>query len=421
MRILLTFVLLLIATAAPAYNWEYVGMNGVNATSLTVDPVHNRVLVGTMEGFWYYDQASSLWTERDMEGSIGRTVWAVDYNDTLPEFVVTGRENAWFKGYMEYSEDLGDTDNFAYESTGGMVTDVIHSGQTYWACTSSDVVDGELLRSSDGGMTWAPIAGHGFHTMANFTFNFGPGELVLAGDASVKISYTQGDTWQDITGNLPSDNGVHCVEGFFPGGDAWPAYSLFASTDLGIYFTEWNEVWLQTLDVSCRDMASIPPAVSYMGADRLSAVTWDGRIMVSIDGWTDETENLPGTPVAIAYSPNDRGLYVATATNGVWRYLGVGPHPGSVNTPERVSLELQAHPNPFNPGTTLSFSLTETGPIDLRIFDVAGREMAILAVGPREAGEYTVDWHAVGFPSGTYLACLKIQGVRATQKLVLLK
>ncbi len=92
-----------------------------------------------------------------------------------------------------------------------------------------------------------------------------------------------------------------------------------------------------------------------------------------------------------------------------------------MNTPERVSLELQAHPNPFNPGTTLSFSLTETGPIDLRIFDVAGREMAILAVGPREAGEYTVDWHAVGFPSGTYLACLKIQGVRATQKLVLLK
>lgn len=421
MRVLITLIVLCIASTALAYDWEYVGMDGVNVTTLTVDPEHDRVFVGTLEGFWYFDQGSGLWTSRDAEGWIGRTTWAVDYHDTMNGFVVTGRENAYFKGYLEYSEDLGVTENFAYESTGGRVTDIIHVGENYWACTASDIVDGELLRSFDGGRTWQPEAGHGFHTMSALARNFGFGEVIIAGDSGLKINFEDGFGWQSISENLPGADSVHCVRGRIPGGDALPWISIAASTDNGLFLSlGWNQ-WVLILETPCRDVAPFPSGYPNVG-DRTAAVTMDGRIMVMTGEWADETGDLPGTPIAIAYSPFDRGLYVATAEDGIWRVPGVGHEYGSpVETPHRPDLVLSAYPNPFNPGTTLRFSLEAEGPVDLRIFDVSGREVARPARGIFTAGEHTISWQAAGLPSGTYLADLKTQNGRVTQKLVLLK
>jgi len=419
MRTALSLALLLVAVSAAAYDWEYVGMDGVHATSITIDPEHDRVFVGTIEGFWYLDQATDLWTERDWEGYIGRTVWAVDYHDDLPERVITGRENAWFKGYMEYSEDLGATEVFAYESDGGRVTDVIHLGDTYWACTWSDIVDGEFLRSTNGGVDWTPVGGHGFHAMTCLTRDLG-GELVLAGDAGVKRSYDLGDTWEDLSDDLPPGYGVYCVLGAYPGGDVLPTVSLFASIDLGLYYSLAPGVWTQVLDSSCRDIVRIQ-LFTWLVPDRICAVTWDDRIMMSIgfaEDWTDETGDLPGTPVAAAYSPFDRGLYVATAADGVWRRTGIVT---SVEPPALAAPVLKAYPNPFNPRTTLSFTQPEAGQVVLKVYDVTGREMATLVNGPRPAGSQIVDWIAAAFPSGTYLACLESPAGRSTQKLVLLK
>ncbi len=419
MRWFFAFTLLLFATTSSAYDWDYIGMDGVNATCVTVDPEHDRVFVGTLEGFWYFDEPTGLWTERDMEGWIGRTVWAIDYHDALDQRVVTGRENAWFKGYMEYSDDLGVTEVFAYESQGGHVTDVLHDGNTYWACTWSDIIDGEFLRSSDGGVSWTAIGGHGFHAMTSLTLDLA-GELVLAGDAGVKRSYDQGDSWVSLNGDLPSGYGVYCVLGAYPGGDALPYTSLFASIDLGLYYSDVPGVWTQVLNTSCRNLVRIP-VNAWLAPDRIGAVSWDGRVMVSEafhEVWTDETGDLPGTPVAAAYTPRENCLYVITAQHGLWRRTGVV---APVETPAAVPTVLEVYPNPFNPRTSLRFTLAAAGWVDLRIYDVTGREVAILVSGSRPAGEHTVDWVAKDLPSGVYVARLESSTWPSTQKLVLLK
>ncbi len=419
MRVIAAILLLLIALPAAAYDWEYLGMDGVNATSITVDPLRERVFVGTYEGFWYYDQPAGAWTERDWEGWIGRTVWAVDYNDALPDRVITGRENAWFKGYMEYSDDLGLTEHFVYESTGGRVTDTLHEGDTHWACTWSDIADGEFLRSTDGGATWAPVPGHGFHAMTDLTFDLA-GELVLAGDASVKRSWDQGDTWEDMTGDLPAGYGIYCALGAYPGGDAWPWTSLFASNDLGLYTSYVVGQWHLVLDASCRHLARIPVPV-FLASDRICATTWDGRVMVSqsfSEGWVNETGLLPGTPVAAAFSPFDNGLYVITAQHGLWRAPNIVT---PVDTAPAAELALSAYPNPFNPKTTLRFTLPEAGQVSLRIYDVNGREVASLLDEWRDAGEQSLSWTADGVPSGVYLAMVKTDADRISERLVLLK
>ncbi|MEZ4649068.1 MAG: FlgD immunoglobulin-like domain containing protein [Candidatus Eisenbacteria bacterium] len=83
-------------------------------------------------------------------------------------------------------------------------------------------------------------------------------------------------------------------------------------------------------------------------------------------------------------------------------------------------------PNPFRPQTTLRYSLGAGGPVDLAIFDVAGRRIRTLASGESAAGSHDVVWdgtdesgHRVA--SGTYWARLEAAGRRSASRLVLLK
>ncbi len=419
MRILAVLALILIALPAAAYEWEYVGMDGVGATNITVDPIHERVFVSTYEGFWYFDQATSVWVNRDWEDWIGRATWAVDYHDDLDQRVITGRENAWWKGYMEYSDDLGASEVFVYESQGGRVTDVMHHNDNYWACTWSDIAPGEFLRSTDGGQSWTNTLGHGFQAMTDLTLDLNE-DLVLVGDIGVKRSWDHGDNWENLNGDLPGGYGVYCAQGAYPGGDVMPAVSLFASIDLGLYYSGVVGQWNQVLDASCRDLARIPVA-AWLNPDRMCGVTWDGRVMVSQNfdfNWNDETGDLPGTPVAVAYSNYDRGLYVITANHGLWRKTGVTT-PAESAPP--ADLSLNAYPNPFNPKTSLRFSLPETSRVTLRIYDISGREVANLLDETRAAGAQSVSWNAKGRPSGVYLALLETSTGQLSQRLVLLK
>jgi hypothetical protein len=83
-------------------------------------------------------------------------------------------------------------------------------------------------------------------------------------------------------------------------------------------------------------------------------------------------------------------------------------------------------PNPFNPRTTLSFELTRGGPVELRIFDTAGRLVAVPMKGFAEAGRHQVAWEArrengTALPSGVYAVQVVSGSEVATQKITLLK
>ena len=88
-----------------------------------------------------------------------------------------------------------------------------------------------------------------------------------------------------------------------------------------------------------------------------------------------------------------------------------GPDEVSGIVSERLPLQrlsLSASPNPFNPRTSIRFSLTERSTVSLRIFDSAGRLVAVLLEGVELApGNHTVDWSGKnsagrGVASGTY-------------------
>jgi hypothetical protein len=79
------------------------------------------------------------------------------------------------------------------------------------------------------------------------------------------------------------------------------------------------------------------------------------------------------------------------------------------------------YPNPFNPTTTIRYDVKETGLVTLKVFDLLGREVAILVHGTVPAGSYSVEWNAGDLPSGVYLCRMEADGFQQTRKVVLLK
>jgi parallel beta-helix repeat protein len=67
-----------------------------------------------------------------------------------------------------------------------------------------------------------------------------------------------------------------------------------------------------------------------------------------------------------------------------------------------------AYPNPFNPSTTLKYALPALGKVSLIVYDVLGRQVAVLARGPHEAGYHSATWNAASASSGTYFAMLLV-------------
>jgi hypothetical protein len=88
-----------------------------------------------------------------------------------------------------------------------------------------------------------------------------------------------------------------------------------------------------------------------------------------------------------------------------------------------LKFELQQnYPNPFNPSTRIAFTLAKDGMTILKIFDVLGREVALLVNGPLRAGVlHQVQFDASKLPSGIYFSRLESSGNNQVKKLVLLK
>jgi len=89
-------------------------------------------------------------------------------------------------------------------------------------------------------------------------------------------------------------------------------------------------------------------------------------------------------------------------------------------TPAHFSLA-GAHPNPFNPTTTISFSLPAAGKVTLAVFDLQGRIVATLVDGRREAGSHQAVFDGTGLPSGLYLYRLQAGERQACGKMALVK
>ena len=88
--------------------------------------------------------------------------------------------------------------------------------------------------------------------------------------------------------------------------------------------------------------------------------------------------------------------------------------------PDKYSLK-QNFPNPFNPTTTISYSIKEPGMVVLNVYDILGNEVATLVNEEKAAGRYTLRFDASTLASGLYFYRLQSGSFVQTRKMILLK
>ena len=81
----------------------------------------------------------------------------------------------------------------------------------------------------------------------------------------------------------------------------------------------------------------------------------------------------------------------------------------------------QNYLNPFNPSTTIEFTLPQGGYVTLRVYNVLGEEVAALVAGEHAAGTFKATWDASGLPSGVYFYRLTAGEYVQTKKGVLMR
>ncbi len=98
---------------------------------------------------------------------------------------------------------------------------------------------------------------------------------------------------------------------------------------------------------------------------------------------------------------------------------------GQPEVPQTFAL-MQNYPNPFNPSTTIEFQLPVNGFVELKVYDVAGREVATLVSEMKNAGTHRIAWNAVDnqgvkVSSGVYFYRINAGQFNQIKKMVLLK
>jgi gluconolactonase len=148
-----------------------------------------------------------------------------------------------------------------------------------------------------------------------------------------------------------------------------------------------------------------------------------GIWVVSPSGTYQTLIITPQTPSNCAWGDSDRSTLYITAQTSVYRI-----RPGSatgVNASRRSGLnhfELQGnYPNPFNPTTGIRYQVSGVSVVNLVVYDLLGRELAVLVNERKAPGSYEVKFDASGLASGVYVCRMTAGLFVQSRRMVLVK
>jgi len=291
-------------------------------------------------------------------------------------------------------------------------------------CMSADssgnlfaAVWGDLFKSTDLGSTWYHVFNDPFGAFASVAAS--PWGFLFAANLSGYNyrSIDRGEHWTRIPyDSLPRS--VNCFlftkDGRVLAGTQYNGVSV--SSDSGNSWRDFNDSGLPG-----------SPSISslwYRGDDYYYAALYlKGVYRVSSTGttWLAANSGLTNYNVRCLGSDPRGYLYVGGDNGTVFRTLNAVTEVVHIDDVPRGFRLSQNFPNPFNPSTTIEFSLPRSGLVTLEIFSLLGEEVATLVNEVRPAGTYRIGWNASSSPSGVYFYRLETKDFVQTKKMLLVK
>jgi hypothetical protein len=114
---------------------------------------------------------------------------------------------------------------------------------------------------------------------------------------------------------------------------------------------------------------------------------------------------MTGQPFAGDAGGSDNAVFTGFLADPVFSGMVTAVSPGTLSDRPAAIEMLQNYPNPFNPSTSITYAVG--GPVArvvrLSVYDLLGREVALLVNDSRVPGRYEVTWDAANLPSGVYV------------------
>jgi hypothetical protein len=327
---------------------------------------------------------------------------------TVISLIVNG--NYIFAGTLDYGVFISTNNGTNWIQTSLNNTNassLVFSGNNIFAGTSNGI-----YLSSNYGANWIQTSLNN-RDVRSLTVN---GNNVFAGTYASPIPYgvylstNNGTSWSQTTLNNKA------VESM-----AINSNNIFAGTrDSGVYLstnngTSWSQTTLNNLYVN----------VLVINGNSIFAGTSPSGFYVSYNNgisWSQKNEGLGSNSVRSICILNNY-MFAGTYTGGVFkRPLSelIWIDPISNEIPDQFSLS-QNYPNPFNPSTNIRFNIKDLRFTTLKVFDILGREIAMLVNEQLRPGTYEVEWNASNYPSGVYYYTLTSGDITDTKKMVVIK
>ncbi len=141
-----------------------------------------------------------------------------------------------------------------------------------------------------------------------------------------------------------------------------------------------------------------------------------GSFIISVDEFIEEGEEIPVTlHLTAPYMYQQLSWdYTLTASGSL-----VSAH-NEPELPQRLTVS-ENYPNPFNPQTTIQFTLPEPEQVSVEVFDSMGRSVGVIVNEMLESGEHRIDFDASGLSSGIYFYRVQAAGQSVVKKMTLVK
>jgi photosystem II stability/assembly factor-like uncharacterized protein len=329
---------------------------------------------------------------------------------------------------------------------------------TGWVCGNNGLIG----KTTNGGINWTvqltPIILnlYSIYFIDNNTGWAAGGKAVLkttnGGDNWISVSQLAGDLLSDVyfidhnTGwviGYTSSGMVSLIRMTLNGGLSWYVFAFptppsvhMISLSFGNAYTgcavgnEGKIMLTANGGVNWQQVASgnteFLNSVYFTGLDSGWIVGSNSTILKTTDGghnWYNQSCGVSSNFNCVRFVDNNTGWavgsdgYIIKTTNGGGP---IGIQPISNNVPDKLYL-YQNYPNPFNPSTSIEFDIPKSSFVKLAVYDVLGKEAAILVNEELKAGRYKTEWKATGYPSGLYFYKLITGEYTETRIMVLVK
>jgi hypothetical protein len=255
------------------------------------------------------------------------------------------------------------------------------SGKVYWISLLMDV------KNATDNSTWLGVK----------LYNGASGELIMLGKGHGLDKYTCGSGWHGGVGPEVSTTA-------WSEGPQWLVgkvvmYGSTSATQDSVY------MWISP------DPAAGEPSMDAVAAQTSLKFT-NGFDVIRI-----EFGGTVGTGLSASFDE----IRLGTSWGDVSSNLGpIGVVERMNYRPAQFELS-QNYPNPFNPSTQILYTLKNSSKVRLAVYDLLGRQVAVLVDGMQSAGQHTVAFSGAGLTSGIYFYRLQNDNEVITKKMILMK